>query len=328
MPIPIGLQRALLALLLVPVTSLSVTAQSATPIPELDNTVHSAHLDIEFGKPFVNVMVNGKGPFRFIIDTGTGGDALVTPALASQLGLPVVGHAVLSDPSGVGGKRTPIVVMDTLEIAGITFTGVHALNDNFFIDNSTCDGVLGFKLFRDFLLTLDFPNRALILSEGRLLPDGGKSVLPFRMPYGVPIAMLRVDGLQPVEAQLDSGGGGLVIPSQLAARLKYDVDPILFANGRSVSTRFELKAGKLASNVKIGRYTFVHPVVEIHPAFPLINFGSPPMQIFAITFDQKNLLVRFAASRQRFSLSAPPSLQRFTNAPSPDPPPTNLVPVG
>jgi hypothetical protein len=168
----------------------------------------------------------------------------------------------------------------------------------------------------------------MTLTTGSLAPDGGKSVLPFRMPDGVPIAYLRVDGMQPVEAQLDSGGNGLVFPEKIAAHLKYDVAPVVFGSARSVSTRFEMKAAKLASDVKLGRYTFTHPVVEIYPAFPLVNFGSPPMQIFAITFDQKNLLVRFASNQRRFSLSAPPLPTRLTNAPVTDPPPPDLVPVG
>lgn len=328
MPIPIGLHRALCFFALIAATSLPAVAQSDQKPPTLASTVHSTPMDIEYGRPFVNVTINGKGPFRFIIDTGTGGDAIITPALASQLNLPVVGQAVLSDPSGQGGKNTPIVFLDSLEIAGVTFTGVRALDDHFFANTGHCDGILGFTLFRNFLLTLDFPNRVVLLSNGALKADGGKSVLPFRMPHGVPIAMLNLDGFQSVEAQLDSGGGGLVIPSHIAAQLKYDIDPVVYATGRSVSTRFELKAAKLASNVHIGRYTFTHPVVEIHPAFPLINFGSPPMQIFAITFDQKNLLVRFSASGQRFSLSAPPCPSRLLNAPPPTPPPSNLVPVG
>jgi predicted aspartyl protease len=281
-----------------------------------------------YGKPYVMVTINGKGPFRFVIDTGTGGDALVTPELAAKLGLPTVGHAMLSDPSGQGGKKAPIVRIDTLEFAGVQFNGIRAVSHPFFAEAGTCEGLLGFTLFRDYLLTLDFPNRLVTLNAGTLAPDGGKSVLPFRMPDGVPIAILKVDGLQPVEAQLDSGGGGLVLPEKLAARLKYEIDPVVFANGRSVSARFEMKAAKLASDVKLGRYTFTHPVVEIHPAFPLVNFGSPPMQIFAITFDQKNLLVRFTANQKRFSLTAPPSPTHLTNAPVYDPPPHDLVPVG
>lgn len=290
--------------------------------------IHQAPMIERYGKPYVMVTINGRGPYRFVIDTGTGADALVTPALAQELGLPTVGQALLSDPSGQGSKKAPIVLLQSLDFAGVHFSAVRAVSHPFFSEAGTCDGLLGFTLFRDFLLTLDFPNRLVTLSDGTLAPDGGKSVLPFRMPDGVPLAILKVDGLQPVEAQLDSGGGGLVIPEKLAAQLRYDVDPVVYASGRSVSTRFQLKAAKLASDVKIGRYTFTHPVVEIHPAFPLVNFGSPPMQIFAITFDQHNHLVRFAATQKRFSLTAPPSPTRLTNAPSNSPSPPDLVPVG
>lgn len=305
--------------------SLSGTSLVAQVLPD---SAHQAPMAERFGKPYVMVTINDKGPFRFVIDTGTGGDALVSPQLAAELGLPTVGHATLSDPSGQGGKKAPIVLIRSLEFAGVRFTGIRALSHPFFVEAGACDGLLGFTLFRDYLLTLDFPNRLVTLATGALAPDGNKSVLSFRMPDGIPIASLKVDGLQPVEAQLDSGGGGLVIPEKLAAHLKYDVSPVVFASGHSVSTRFEMKAAKLASDVKLGRYTFTHPVVEIQPAFPLVNFGSPPMQIFAITFDQKNLLVRFTANQKRFTLNAPPYPMRLTNAPAYDPPPRDLVPVG
>jgi hypothetical protein len=306
--------------------ALGLSAQ-APSIPT-SSPLHSAPMVERYGKPYVMVAINGKGPFRFVIDTGTGGDALITPELAAQLGLPTVGHATLSDPSGQGSKRAPIVLLDSLEFAGVRFANVRAVSHPFFSEAGTCEGLLGFTLFRDYLLTLDFPNRLVTLASGSLVPDGGKSVLPFRMPEGVPVAYLKVDGLDPVEAQLDSGGGGLVLPERLAEHLKYEVAPVVFASGRSISTRFQMKAAKLASDVKLGRYTFTHPVVEIHPAFPLVNFGSPPMQIFAITFDQKNLLVRFESNQRRFSLSAPPCPTRLTNAPVYDPPPPDLVPVG
>ena len=303
----------------------SLAAQQPAPN---DPTIHVAPMAERYGKPYIMVTINGRGPYRFVIDTGTGGDAMVTPELARELGLPTVGQTTLSDPSGQGGRKAPVVMIESLQFAGMDFPNVRAVSHPFFAEAGTCDGLLGFTLFRDFLLTLDFPNRQVVLSKGSLAPDGGKTVLPFRMPDGVPVASLKVDGLQPVEAQLDSGGGGLVLPEKLAEHLKYDVSPVVFATGRSVSTRFELKAAKLASDVKLGRYTFTHPVVEIHPAFPLINFGSPPMQIFAITFDQKNLLVRFQSDQRRFSLTAPPCPTRLTNAPEAEVIPPGLVPVG
>ena len=280
-----------------------------------------------YGKPYVMVTINGRGPYRFVIDTGTGADAFISPELADELQLPTASEAMVNDPSGQGGQRAPVVLLESLELAGVKFYWVKAIRHTVTGEAGTCQGLLGFTLFRDYLLTLDFPNRQVVLAEGALAPDGENKVLPFRMPDGVPIAALRVNG-QRVEAQLDSGGGGLTLPESLAAHQKWEIAPVVFATGRTLTTRFEIKAARLASDVTVGRYTFTHPVVEIHPAFPLVNFGSPPMQSFAITFDQKNLLVRLSADRDHFTLTAPPSPTRLTNQPQPVRTTENLVPVG
>jgi hypothetical protein len=287
---------------------------------------HSAPMVERYGKPYVTVLVNGKGPYRFVIDTGTGADAFVSPELADELHLPSVGDAVVSDPSGATGQRVPMVLLDSIRLAGVEFRSVKAIRHLVTGEAGTCQGMLGFTLFRDYLLTLDFPNRRVLLAQGAITPDDEKTVLPFRMPDGVPITRLRVNG-QSVEAQLDSGGGGLTLPEGLAVHLKWDVPPIAFANGYTLTTRFEIKAAKLASDVKLGKYTFTHPVVEIHPAFPLVNFGSPPMQCFAITFDQKNLWVRLEADHDHFTLTAPPSPTRLTNQPLPVSTKLRLVPL-
>ncbi|HXR39245.1 MAG TPA: aspartyl protease family protein [Terracidiphilus sp.] len=296
---------------------LSLSAQDA---------VHSEPMTERFGKPYVMVTINGKGPYRFVIDTGTGGDAIVTPAVADELHLPTIGQARLNDPSGLGGAQSPVVFVESIKLAGVEFTEIRAIRHELTNEAGACQGLLGFTLFRSYLLTLDFPRRRVLLATGELKPDGGDAVLPFRMPQGVPITALEVAG-HAVDAQLDSGGGGLTLPEALASQLKFDIDPVVFATGQSLSTRFAIKVAKLASDVKLGKYTFTHPVVEIHPAFRLVNFGSPPMENFTITFDQKNLLVHLAASHKRFTLTAPPTPTRLTNQPDREPPP-NLLPVG
>jgi len=288
---------------------------------------HSAPMIERYGKPYVMITIAGRGPYRFVIDTGTGADAFISPELADQLQLPTAAQAVVNDPSGMGGQRVPMVLLPSIQLAGVEFPSVMAIRHEVTGEAGSCQGLLGFTLFRDYLLTLDFPNRQVRLTVGALAPDGEKTVLPFRMPDGVPIAYLRVNG-QRLEAQFDSGGGGLTLPERLAAHLKWDIAPVVFANGHTMATRFDIKAAKLASDVKVGKYTFTHPVVEIHPAFPLVNFGSPPMQSFTITFDQKNLLVRLSADRDHFTLTAPPSPTRLTNQPQTVPLPGNLVPVG
>ncbi len=292
-----------------------------------DIAVHSAPLDITHDKPFVMAKVNGKGPFRFVIDTGTGGEAFVTQELAAQLGLPVTGQARLSDPSGQGGQRAPMVSIQSLQVAGVEFTGVKAVVHSLSDEDGECQGLLGFLLFRDYLLKLDFPNRRLTLATGALEPDGGRSVLPFHMPNGTPIVAMRIAGME-VETQVDSGGSGLSLPDQLAARLKFAAEPSEFSHGESLSTRFEIKAATLAGDVRLGSYTFSRPFVEINPAFLLANFGSSPMQNFAVTFDQKDGLIRFEARQKSIRLAATPTPMRLETQPPPKPPDISLVPVG
>ena len=289
-------------------------------------SVHAASMEVTHGKPYVMVTVNGKGPFRFIVDTGTGGDAIVTPELAAELELPAAGEARLNDPTGHGGQSAPLRKIDALRVAGVDFHAIKAIEHTLPIGDGTTQGMLGFTLFRDFLLTLDYVNGRLILAEGELSPDGGKSVLPFRMPDGVPIARLSV-GDQQVDAQIDSGGGGLSLPERLIPQLRLSAMPTVFAKAESLSTRFQIKVAKLATDVHLGDITLDAPWVEINPAFPLANFGSCPMQHFIITFDQGNHLVRFEGPRKRIILGVTPAPLHLTNQPG-TPSDLALVPVG
>jgi hypothetical protein len=289
-------------------------------------SVHSAAMEVIHGKPYVMVTVNGKGPFRFIIDTGTGGDAIITSELATQLGLPAAGEARLSDPTGQGGQTARVRRIDTLGVAGIDFNAIKAIEHSIPVGEGTCQGMLGFTLFRDFLLTLDYVNGRLILDHGELQPDGEKSVLSFRMPDGVPIARLTI-GSHEVDAQIDSGGAGLSLPQHLVSQLRLRESPTLFASGQSLSTRFQIKVAKLANDVRLGDITLDQPWVEINPAFPLANFGSCPMQHFIITFDQGNHLVRLDGPRKRITLGVTPTPLRLDYQPG-NPAELALVPVG
>ena len=289
--------------------------------------VYSAPLEITHSRPYVMVMVNGKGPFRFVIDTGTGGQAFVTSELVDQLGLPAAGVIHLNDPSGQGGRKVPLVRIESLEVAGVQFKGVKAAVHDFDFGDGSCQGLLGFVLFRNYLLTLDYPKRQMILAQGNLAPDEGRSVLPFRMPDGIPIVSVAIDG-KAIDAQLDSGGAGLSVPQELTSRLKFSSNSDSLGNAQSLSTRFMVRGATLAADVRVGSYTFKRPFIEINPAFPIANFGSVPMQNFALTFDQRNLLVRFEAEQRVLHLSATPDAIRLLNAPPAQPHDSTLVPVG
>jgi hypothetical protein len=220
-----------------------------------------------------------------------------------------------------------MVVIQSLRVAGVEFTGVKAVVHNLSGEDGDCQGLLGFLLFRDYLLTLDYPHHRLLLSCGELAPDGARAVLPFRMPDGIPVVSLAIGAIH-IDAQIDSGGAGLSLPLRLTSKLKFVPTSNSLSNAQSLSTRFQVKGATLSSNVRLGSYTFKHPFIEINPAFPAANFGASPMQNFSLTFDQKNDLVRFNADRHTFHLAPTPVPVHLVNAPTTQPPDRTLVPVG
>jgi predicted aspartyl protease len=300
---------------------------AVTPSANAQNGIHSSPLEIIHDKPFVMVMVNGKGPFRFVIDTGTSSEAFVSPGLVAQLAIPQSGQIKLSDPSGEGSQKVPLVVLDSLQVAGVEFNGVKAAVHNLGAGEGECQGLLGFRLFRDYLLTLDYPNRRMALTSGDLKPDGEQSVLPFHMPQGIPVVTLAI-GATHIDAQLDSGGFGLSLPLKMTSQFQFASTYTMLMNAHSLSTRFTVIGATLADDVHLGSYTFKRPFVEINPAFPLVNFGSCPMHFFVLTFDQKNGLVRLTAAKTTLHLSETPVPMRLQNAPDTETIDPKLVPVG
>lgn len=279
---------------------------------------HSAPMELRHNLPFVQVMVNGKGPFTFGIDTGTGGEALVTPALIQHLNLPVIGKAEVGDPSGRNRKEVSLVKVETLELAGVTFKDVQAARFEPSPREGQVDGILGFPLFAKYLLTLNYPGQRLELTTGTLTPDGGKKVIPFTMKGNVPLIQLKV-GSQQIEAHVDSRGPGLSIPEKFADGLKLASEPVVIGRGRTVSNDFVIKGAELDGNVELGMYTFPQPFVVMDPVLPQGNFGAAALQHFVVTFDQQTKLLRLQSPEKIIVIAAPHRPQPASPAAAPGP---------
>ena len=278
-------------------------------------------------KPYVEVMVNGRGPYRFLVDTGTGTQALISPELVHELGIPTVGHARLTDPTGQGEQRSDVVWVESLKIGGVEFEEVQAVEHRLFREEQNCQGVLGFTLFEDYLLTLDYPGRKMVLTSGTLSEHGAGSSMPFRIQNGVPVAQLQIGGLS-LDAQIDSGGNGLSLPEVVAGQMKFQTTPVEYGVAESLATRFSLRAARLQADVHFGPYVFTKAFVEINSAFPLVNVGSTPLKNFAITFDQAEGVMLLYSKEKVMPLDASPVLVEMQNEPRHQASDAKLVPVG
>lgn len=246
----------------------------------------------------VSVRVNGKGPFRFAIDTGAAGSARIDSSVANALNLPVTGEARVGDPSGKNVMSAPIVRMESLEIGGARFGDLTATVGAYKsrIPGEKVDGILGFALFTDCLVTLDYPAMRMVLATGQLPEANGKDVIDFHADRGVPSITIKVADTE-VEADVDAGSmGGISLPDALAAKLPLAAPPKVVGHARTVSNEFDITAAELKGNVVFGGITLERPRVEFQPIFPMANVGSRVLRDYALTFDQKNHRLKLARS--------------------------------
>jgi hypothetical protein len=261
-------------------------------------------MELRRNMPFVQVQVNGRGPFTFGIDTGTGADALVAPALAEALGLSTTGTVEAGDPSGKNRRQLPQVRLAKLSVGGVDFAGITAAVYQPSQAEGRCDGILGFPLFRDRLLTLDYPGARLVIGEGTLTRATDGTTVPFRSPDGVPVVDLTV-GSETVPAVIDSRGSGLALPASLADRLPRSGEPVILGRGRTISGEIEIRGVDLATDVLLGGYRFQRPFVALHPGFPVGNLGGIVLRSFVLTFDQRSKLLRLEAPERTLTLPRP-----------------------
>jgi hypothetical protein len=245
--------------------------------------------------PVVEVRVNGRGPYRFAIDTGGAGLARIDSSLAARLDLPVVGSVTAGDPSGLNRIELPVVQVDSIEVGGARFVGLTAAARNFAAGPSAgdpVDGVLGFGLFADALLTLDYPGGRVLLERGALPPADGRDVLAYSDEDGIPSVTLRVDTLS-VRAHLDAGSpGGFTLPDSLEPRLALAEEPRVVGRGRTVNNTFEIRAARIQGEVRLGGAAYPNAVVEFVSIFPFANVGARVLRDCRVTFDQRNHRVR------------------------------------
>src|SRR5262245_21196805 len=162
------------------------------------------------GFAFVQAQINGYGPFRLLIDTGSE-SCLLTPEAARRSALTLDHRIVLA--SRAGEKTVPSSWGNRVQIGARTESDVEiqvtSLDQLRQID-PTVDGVLGMSFLRHFAYLLDYKNKWLWLGAdpneraGRL-PfmvaaqwSGGRTVVPVRLEPNAKPWRLTLDSGSPV----------------------------------------------------------------------------------------------------------------------------------
>ena len=238
----------------------------------------------------VEARVNGRGPYRFVVDSGAAGLLRVSPELAKTLGLEEIGIARTSDPSGRNPREVSIVRVDSVEIGGATFSGVDA-SVSAGAGPGQQDGVIGLGLFAGLTVTLDYPKSELRLSREPLpVPAAGAGtnshVVAFTTERGVPQIDVVAANVT-IKADVDTGSPALLSVSP-SMNLPLRGEPRIVGKGRTVSNEFDIRAADLNGELRIAGWSYPNPTIDIVDLFPVANIGERFLRQYVVTFDLPN----------------------------------------
>ncbi len=173
------------------------------------------------GRIIAPVMVDGQGPFRFLVDTGADG-SMISQRLARRLGLtPSQGGAEHVEGT-TGNESMPWVTLARLRVGRI-------LKSNLRVPVSQSpvlgglDGILGVAGLGPVRVTVDFRRKKVAISpsRGRVWGWGYLDIAAQRTPGSLLMIPARVANIR-VEAVIDTGAEETLGNSALhAALLKY-----------------------------------------------------------------------------------------------------------
>jgi Aspartyl protease/PDZ domain len=259
----------------------------------------------------LSVTLNGKGPFRFIFDTG--GSNIVDAEVAKQLGLGASGTA---SSSGVGAASEAVqfATVDALGVGDAMLRrqvfAVAPVHAGFGMSSGKpVDGLIGFEVLARFVTTFDYGRKQVVL---RLPPDTAAAA-PAATPLGttVPFAF---NGQHPmIDCVIASFPGQCVLDTGSRVSLSV-LTPFLAAhpsiappnatavgaNGFGVGGASLGRLGR--TTLEIAGYTVPDVIADLSTQtkgafadpFYAGNVGAGVLKRFAVTFDYAHQTVSFA----------------------------------
>ena len=273
-------------------------AKEATfPIKIISNHIYS------------DVMVNGKGPYSFIFDTG--GHNLLTPETAKALDLKMEGsmpgHGV-----GNGVKDIGITRLDTVKIGDLTLDKQQVFVLDFAgtgTEGYPMQGMIGFEAFRRFVTRIDYGRGTMTLIEPAAFdPKDAGTAIPFEMNGQIPQIKGTFEGI-PGLFDIDTGArdeitltGPFVAKEGLRAKHPKGVEAVDGWGVGGPARGYVTRGGELAlGTVKIPNVVASLSVQEkgaFSDASYAANVGGGVLKRFIVTFDYEHRIMYLKPSTE------------------------------
>ncbi len=169
------------------------------------------------GRIWAPVLIDGKGPFRLVLDTGASRSG-VTAAVAGALGIPLDRSPRLLLRGVTGSAAVPSIRVGSLTVGDLTLSPVTLpiVTDAL----GGAEGVLGTEGLNDKRIYIDFLHDTITITHSRRQPAPEQfTTIPLkRSRLGLLEVDARVSGI-PVRAIIDTGGQATVGNSAMLAAL-------------------------------------------------------------------------------------------------------------
>jgi hypothetical protein len=171
------------------------------------------------GRIWAPVLINGRGPYRLVLDTGATHSAII-PAVADSLGIPLAQAATVRVTGVTGSAVVPTVPIDRMEVGDLAVdsTTLPIVADVF----GGAQGVLGTEGLSDKRILIDFGRDRVLISRSRgALDRGGDfTTLPLRQLRDHLLALDVMVGAIHAKAVIDTGAQVSIGNSALRAALE------------------------------------------------------------------------------------------------------------
>ncbi|HEX7374340.1 MAG TPA: retroviral-like aspartic protease family protein [Steroidobacteraceae bacterium] len=186
-----------------PATGTHITPPPAPVVT--DSYLYAAPTTIDhIGRILAPVMINGQGPFRFVVDTGASRSA-ISPALAARLGLTPSTDDALTVQGVTGAEQVPSVLVYRLQAGEIVLEHrrLPVIAPHVF---ANADGILGVEGFDGMRITVDFVRDQIYISQERKASmSGGWYHVPVKLRFGRLMIADAYIGKVKVKAVIDTG---------------------------------------------------------------------------------------------------------------------------
>lgn len=258
----------------------------------------------------IPVMVNGKGPYNFVLDTGVGPMIITDPSIIDSLNFSKLRKIVVS---GLGVETVEAFISQNIHVqvgrARADYMPTAILKEDFFNLSGHLGikiyGLIGYNFFNSFIVDVKYSQNRIIFSvfDAKVKYKGSRMPIDIenQKPYIIAQIELKEGETVPARLLMDTGASHAISMEMLNGTAFPIPEKRIKANlGMSLSGQIKGYVGRL-KHLSLGRYEF-KDVVSGFPDFETIsekidlkfrngNLGGELMRKFDIQFNYREKFI-------------------------------------